>query len=362
MAASVGAATLLSVGERGFVLSCASGARVEVTAVDQQTTRTLVLRRAGEPLPPTWTVLPDPDAAADGPAPLSREGCASLPAWPAGSPLPAVEQLPGGAVVLRTGVITLTATLEPSLSLAWAHDASGRTYAQDRLSRAYALGPAPGGPLLHAQRRAPGEQYYGMCDKTGPLDLAGRRLRCESTDALGFDPARGDPLYKHWPLLLVRTAAAQGFGGVSPEAAPACEPEAERLVYGVLYDSGHASFFDLGCENSNYHGPYRSYEAAGGVLDFYVCAAGALLILIDPGAFGDPIAYRQNVTRVSRAARRVRPAPGTEAVLIPGDPESLSAKRRKANGISLPRTTWESLAEIASANGVAMPPATKSVG
>jgi uncharacterized oxidoreductase len=95
---------------------------------------------------------------------------------------------------------------------------------------------------------------------------------------------------------------------------------------------------------------------------FDECAAGALLILIDPGAFGDPIAYRQNVTRVSRAARRVRPAPGTEAVLIPGDPESLSAKRRKANGISLPRTTWESLAEIASANGVAMPPATKSVG
>ena len=95
---------------------------------------------------------------------------------------------------------------------------------------------------------------------------------------------------------------------------------------------------------------------------FDECAAGALLILIDPGAFGDPIAYRQNVTSVSRAARRVRPAPGTEAVLIPGDPEAQSAKRRKVNGISLPRTTWESLAEIASANGVAMPPATKWVG
>ncbi|NDB20122.1 MAG: hypothetical protein EB020_04515, partial [Proteobacteria bacterium] len=94
---------------------------------------------------------------------------------------------------------------------------------------------------------------------------------------------------------------------------------------------------------------------------FDECAAGALLILIDPGAFGDPIAYRQNVTRVSRAARRVRPAPGTEAVLIPGDPESQSAKRRKVNGISLPSTTWESLAEIASANGVDLPPVTKWV-
>lgn len=98
---------------------------------------------------------------------------------------------------------------------------------------------------------------------------------------------------------------------------------------------------------------------AGG---FDECAAGAVLILIDPGAFGDPDAYRQNVTRVSRAARRVRPAPGTEAVLIPGDPESRAAKARNANGISLPRTTWDSLAEIASATGVAMPHATGKVG
>ncbi len=95
---------------------------------------------------------------------------------------------------------------------------------------------------------------------------------------------------------------------------------------------------------------------------FDECAAGALLILIDPGAFGDPDAYRQNVTRVSRAARRVRPAPGTDAVLIPGDPESRAAENRKLNGISLPRTTWESLAEIASATGVVMPQATRWVG
>lgn len=93
---------------------------------------------------------------------------------------------------------------------------------------------------------------------------------------------------------------------------------------------------------------------AGG---FDECAAGALLILIDPGAFGDPEAYRQNVTRVSRAARRVRPAPGTDAVLIPGDPEARAASSRNANGISLPRTTWLALAEIASATGVPMPSA-----
>ncbi len=95
---------------------------------------------------------------------------------------------------------------------------------------------------------------------------------------------------------------------------------------------------------------------------FDECAAGALLILIDPAAFGDPNAYRRNVTRVSHAARRVRPAPGTEAVLIPGDPESRAAKSRKVNGITFPITTWEMLAEIASDVGVDMPQGTRRLG
>jgi len=268
MAASVGAATLVRTTARGFLLSCNDGAvTAEVWAVDARTTRFL-LYRAAEQLPPTWTVLPDPDAAASGPSPRSRDGSA-LPSWPAADGEVSVTQLPGGAVQLRTSQLTLTATLSPSLSLAWTDLASGRVFAQDRLSRAYALSSAPGGALLHAQRRAPGEQYFGLCDKTGPLDLAGRRLRCESSDALGFDPARGDPLYKHWPLLLVRTAAQQGFVGVSPEEGAAEAAEVARVVYGVWYDNGHSCAFDLGCENSNYHGPYRGWEAAGGVLDCY---------------------------------------------------------------------------------------------
>jgi alpha-glucosidase len=36
---------------------------------------------------------------------------------------------------------------------------------------------------------------------SGSLDLIGRRLRCAMRDSLGFDPERGDPLYKNWPFL-----------------------------------------------------------------------------------------------------------------------------------------------------------------
>lgn len=45
----------------------------------------------------------------------------------------------------------------------------------------------------------------------------------------------GDPLYKHWPFLLVRG-------------------EATGSCYGVLYDSMAPATFDLGCEHSNYYG------------------------------------------------------------------------------------------------------------
>ena len=49
------------------------------------------------------------------------------------------------------------------------------------------------------------------------------------------DGRTGDPLYKHWPFLLVRGAAA-------------------GRCYGVLYDSMAPATFDLGCEHSNYYG------------------------------------------------------------------------------------------------------------
>ena len=70
-------------------------------------------------------------------------------------------------------------------------------------------------------------------------------------DSLGFDPERGDPLYKHWPFLITRDGAS-------------------GVAWGLFYDSLAAAVFDLGCEHDNYHGLYRSYENCEGELDYYV--------------------------------------------------------------------------------------------
>jgi alpha-glucosidase len=70
-------------------------------------------------------------------------------------------------------------------------------------------------------------------------------------DSLGYDPERGDPLYKHWPFLITRDGAT-------------------GLSYGVLYDNMPAATFDLGCAHDNYYGAFRSYEAEAGDLDYYL--------------------------------------------------------------------------------------------
>ena len=150
-------------------------------------------------------------------------------------------------VTLATRAVRLTVTLD-GFRMDWAL-LDGTIFARDRETQPYSLGQKTHA-FKHAMARAIGDRHYGLGDKTGPLDLTGRRLRCAMRDALGFDPERGDPLYKNWPFLIVRDATS----GVS---------------HGVFYDNSAEGAFDLGCEHDNYFGRYRTYEAEDGDLDFY---------------------------------------------------------------------------------------------
>ena len=53
------------------------------------------------------------------------------------------------------------------------------------------------------------------------------------------------------PFLIVRDGATRGF-------------------HDIFYDNLPAGTFDLGAEHSNYYGPYRSYEAPYGDLDYWL--------------------------------------------------------------------------------------------
>ena len=68
----------------------------------------------------------------------------------------------------------------------------GRALAADRPTSAYFRSERTGA-VRHYLARDRGERYYGLGDKTGPLDLHGRRLRTLALDSLGYDPAARRP-------------------------------------------------------------------------------------------------------------------------------------------------------------------------
>jgi alpha-glucosidase len=151
------------------------------------------------------------------------------------------------AVQLSTTAVTINIDLN-ELRLTW-QTPSGQVILADRPTTAY-LSSRRTGATCHYLARDLNDRYYGLGDKTGPLDQHGRRLRTMALDALGYDPERGDPLYKHWPFQLVRTA--------------------QGLWYGLYYDTLATCTFDLGCEHDNYHDRYRSISIEDGDLDYYV--------------------------------------------------------------------------------------------
>src|SRR5439155_699778 len=148
-----------------------------------------------------------------------------------------------------TAKLSLAATLRP-FGLRWS--AGGNVFAADRPTFSYQWSERSG-IVRHYMARALTDRYFGLGDKTGPLDKHGRRLRTLAVDALGYDAETSDPLYKHWPFVIGRD-------------------EASGVAYGLFYDTLAPTVFDLGCEYDNYHGFYRYAEIDDGDLDYYLFA------------------------------------------------------------------------------------------
>ncbi|HEY3082335.1 MAG TPA: Ldh family oxidoreductase [Chloroflexota bacterium] len=72
---------------------------------------------------------------------------------------------------------------------------------------------------------------------------------------------------------------------------------------------------------------------------------GTLLIAFDPAMFAPRPEYEAAVDDVLDRLKAVEPAPGFEEVLVPGEPESRSRRRRSAEGVPVPEATWQALVE-----------------
>lgn len=150
--------------------------------------------------------------------------------------------------VVSTGKLRVEVRTDP-FSLVWS-DSEGRPFANDLPNRAYSY-CLQSGRVYHYMEHRDEELYYGLGERSGPLDKSGRRYRMHNVDALGYDAEVGDPLYKHFPVYITFLPDRQ-------------------LAYALIYDNLASCTFDMGLERNAYHGRYRHYVAEGGNLDYYM--------------------------------------------------------------------------------------------
>jgi alpha-glucosidase len=217
----------------------ASGWQCRVWVLDSYLLRVLLLRNGELKEPRTWMIAP---CGLD--VPWEGRDRLDTSAFP--RPDFSVTQS-DRAVTIATSTLTLTVGFKP-FRLAWSSE--GKTFAADRPTYSYQWSERSG-VIRHSMARERTDRFYGLGDKTGPLDKHGRRIRTLALDALGYDAEASDPLYKHWPYLIARD-------------------DASGIAYGLFYDTFAPTTFDLGCEYDNYHGFYRYAEIDDGDLDYYL--------------------------------------------------------------------------------------------
>ena len=219
------------------------GGQLRVVFLSNTMARVTWLPNGGFKEPRTWSIAPQGhgDVPWDG---RPRESLSGFERPVVNAP--AQQTLQTDRLMLR-----LEAGPSAPVRLIWSDAERSAVLLEDRVTSSY-LSERRTGLVRHSVVRHSGEHYFGLGDKTGPLNLHGRRLRCLGQDSIGYDPLSGDPLYKHWPFVLTRTL--------------------QGLWVGTYYDTLSACTFDLGCEHDNYHGFFRTVDIDDGDLDYYVFA------------------------------------------------------------------------------------------
>lgn len=146
----------------------------------------------------------------------------------------------GGKVTLATAALTVE--LDPATLAITVRDANGRTVLAD------APGGAPRfeGDAFRLRKAMPQDaHYFGLGDKTGPLDRRGGAYTMWNTDAFGYGVA-SDPLYKSVPFVIGLDEQGGSFG--------------------LFLDNHWRSSFDFG---KTAHDVW-SFGAEGGPVDYYV--------------------------------------------------------------------------------------------
>src|SRR5260370_2576229 len=142
---------------------------------------------------------------------------------------------------MTAGNITVIAQKSPLL-IRFANAAGNMLLADEP-----ALPMAFDGPRVRVWKKMPAdENYYGLVDKTGPMNRRNRACSMWTSDVFGWGEST-DPMYK----------TISFFMGLN-----------KGTAYGVFFDNTYRSSFDFGKESPD----YLSFGAEGGELNYYFFA------------------------------------------------------------------------------------------
>lgn len=135
---------------------------------------------------------------------------------------------------------------------------NGKILFSDRPPLAYNFDGEFGTDSYHYVTREQSEHIFGLGDKGGLLDKAGRSFRIETCDCMGYDAEKSDPLYKHIPFYICENSVGS---------------------YGIFYDTSDTSYFDFGKEINNYYPPYKYFKTEDNCIVYYVFFGTKLSVL-----------------------------------------------------------------------------------
>ena len=236
---------MLAAQEPGRVtLNADTGAVAHVFVMEDDIMRLLLLADGTATSPPSWAIAP-------GMADIAEPGRDRMDVSGFACPTYRLD-VADGTLLIETARLRLTVSLL-GLHCTWEQrDGDGwRWMMADRATQAYNFGWWDD-RIYHYSERRTGERYYGLGDRTGDSNRAGRSFRLTNLDPMGYDAETSDPLYKSIPYILVA--------------------DQDGACHGAFYDSSANVAVDFGRELDNYHGLYRQVVADCGDLDLWMIA------------------------------------------------------------------------------------------
>ena len=194
--------------------------------------------RDGALLLPTWSVCP-PGAACplEGRCKLSSDGFETV--------VPEVNEDDTETVFEYGGNRFRIERLNFRISI---ENEKGMLY-QDRDGLAYNFDHELGDGSVHFTRRFEGQKVFGLGDKCGKVNKAGRSFELGATDSMGFRAESSDPLYKYLPFYICENSTGS---------------------YGIYYDTYSNGRVNFGEEHDNYFEPFNSVRFEEENLVFYL--------------------------------------------------------------------------------------------